>query len=224
MAFPAPGWFQTVQLLGQLQKCRIESTAITHAAVLSSLGSLEHGWRMAVDFLQDMRRESMFPNMIHYNSVTSALASSSSSWSKALMMKSMDTVGMNAKLHALGAVEWRSTTENLSRMRSSSILQDVISFNTALKSSSLPWEHTLELLRMQIGNLAGCVRVDATQVTLNSAISSVPWHHATCLLAGMLASLATPVDSISLNSAMAADGTDRPWQRPMSLLEDCMYP
>ena len=47
-----------VQLLGQLQKCRIESTAITHAAVLSSLGSLEHGWRMAVDFLQDMRRES----------------------------------------------------------------------------------------------------------------------------------------------------------------------
>ena len=42
-----------VQLLGQLQKCRIESTAITHAAVLSSLG-----WRMAVDFLQDMRRES----------------------------------------------------------------------------------------------------------------------------------------------------------------------
>lgn len=34
--------------------------------------------------------------------------------------------------------------------------KDVISFNTALGSSSLPWEHTLELLRMQIGNLAGC--------------------------------------------------------------------
>ena len=28
------------------------------------------------------------------------------------------------------------------------------------------------------------VRVDATQVTLNSAISSVPWHHAMYLLAG----------------------------------------
>ena len=72
---------------------------------------------------------SMFPNMIHYNSVTSALASSSSSWSVALMMKSMDTVGMNAKLHALGAVEWRSTTEILSRMRSSSILQASIFFS-----------------------------------------------------------------------------------------------
>ena len=44
------------------------------------------------------------------------------------MMKSMDTVGMNAKLHALGAVEWRSTTEILSRMRSSSILQVSIFF------------------------------------------------------------------------------------------------
>ena len=66
----------------------------------------------------------MFPNMIHYNSVTSTLASSSSSWSLALIMKSMDTVGMNAKLHAIpGAVEWRSTTEILSGMRSSSILQ-----------------------------------------------------------------------------------------------------
>ena len=62
--------------------------------------------------------------MIHYNSVTSTLASSSSSWPLALMMKSMDTVGMNAKLHATpGAVEWRSTTEILSGMRSSSILQ-----------------------------------------------------------------------------------------------------
>ena len=71
---------------------------------------------------------SMFPNMIHYNSVTSALASSSSSWSVALMMKSMDTVGMNAKIHALGAVEWRSTTEILSRMRSSSILQVSVFF------------------------------------------------------------------------------------------------
>ncbi|CAL1169859.1 unnamed protein product [Cladocopium goreaui] len=216
-------WEGSVELLGHMQQGRVESTVISHAAVLSAC---EDCWTIALDSLQLMRNRFISPNLIHYNSITST-SGSSSSWQITLQLLAStrsgpDTIGFNAGISGVAiAAAWRQVAELLTVMKGCGIQQDVISFNAAITAEDplAPWRRAAELLR----RLRAC-GLRCTLVSLNSALScGNAWLQAMSHLSGMLSSKLL-VDSISFNSAMSAasnhDGISQPWRVAMSLFKD----
>eukprot|EP00435_Cladocopium_sp_Y103_P044199 s1163_g12.t1 len=222
-------WEGSVELLGHMQQQRVESTVISHAAVLSA----EDCWTTALDSLQLMRNRFISPNLIHYNSVTSS-SGSSSSWQITLRLLAFtgstgpDTIGFNAGISGVAlAAAWRQVAQLLTVMKGCGTQQDVISFNAALTAVDplASWRRAAELLRL-LGACGDAVDrgLRGTLVSLNSALSCCgkAWLQAISHLSGMLSSELL-VDSISLNSAMSAtthDGIPRPWRVAMGFLKD----